>query len=71
VGQKQALECEDLNSKSLARAADQINDRYGEFTVVPAEMAIHQTRTGFNHQDYNSRKQLSHDIYYVRHDAYA
>ncbi len=28
-----------LDSKSLARAADLINDRYGEFTVVPAQMA--------------------------------
>ncbi len=28
-----------LDSKSLARAADEINDRYGEFTVVPAQMA--------------------------------
>jgi hypothetical protein len=28
-----------LDNKSLARAADEINDRYGEFTVVPAQMA--------------------------------
>jgi DNA polymerase-4 len=28
-----------LDTKSLARAADKINDRYGEFTVVPAKMA--------------------------------
>lgn len=28
-----------LDSKSLARASDVINDRYGEFTVVPAVMA--------------------------------
>jgi DNA polymerase-4 len=28
-----------LDSKSLAKAADQVNDRYGEFTVVPAIMA--------------------------------
>jgi DNA polymerase IV len=28
-----------LDTKSLARAADEINDRYGEFTVVPATMA--------------------------------
>ncbi len=28
-----------LDSKSLARAADKINDRYGEFTLVPAKMA--------------------------------
>ncbi|HET9174265.1 MAG TPA: hypothetical protein VFN56_03215 [Candidatus Saccharimonadales bacterium] len=28
-----------LDSRSLARAADHINDRYGEFTVVPARMA--------------------------------
>jgi len=28
-----------LDSRSLARAADMVNDRYGEFTVVPAVMA--------------------------------
>ncbi len=28
-----------LDSKSIARAADKINDAYGEFTVVPAIMA--------------------------------
>lgn len=28
-----------LDTKSLARASDTINDRYGEFTVVPAQMA--------------------------------
>lgn len=28
-----------LDSRSLARAADLVNDRYGEFTVVPAVMA--------------------------------
>lgn len=28
-----------LDTRSLARAADTINDRYGEFTVVPASMA--------------------------------
>lgn len=28
-----------LDTKSLARAADKISDRYGEFTVVPAQMA--------------------------------
>lgn len=28
-----------LDTKSLARASDAINDRYGEFTVVPAKMA--------------------------------
>lgn len=28
-----------LDTRSLARAADKINDRYGEFTVVPASMA--------------------------------
>jgi DNA polymerase-4 len=28
-----------LDTKSLAVAADEINDRYGEFTVVPASMA--------------------------------
>jgi len=28
-----------LDTKSLARASDIINDRYGEFTVVPASMA--------------------------------
>jgi DNA polymerase-4 len=28
-----------LDTKSLARAADKINDRYGEFTVAPAKMA--------------------------------
>lgn len=28
-----------LDSRSLARAADKINDRYGEFTLVPATMA--------------------------------
>lgn len=28
-----------MDTKSLARAADTINDRYGEFTVVPAKMA--------------------------------
>ena len=28
-----------LDSRPLARAADKINDRYGEFTVVPATMA--------------------------------
>lgn len=28
-----------LDSRSLARASDKINDRYGEFTVVPAKMA--------------------------------
>jgi DNA polymerase-4 len=28
-----------LDTRSLARAADKINDRYGEFTVVPARMA--------------------------------
>lgn len=28
-----------LDTKSLARAADKINDRYGEFTLIPAKMA--------------------------------
>lgn len=28
-----------LDTKSLARAADKINDRYGEYTLVPATMA--------------------------------
>jgi DNA polymerase-4 len=28
-----------LDTRSLARASDKINDRYGEFTVVPAKMA--------------------------------
>lgn len=28
-----------LDSKSLAKAADKINDRYGEFTLIPARMA--------------------------------
>jgi hypothetical protein len=28
-----------LDAKSLARASDEINNRYGEFTVVPATMA--------------------------------
>jgi len=28
-----------LDTKSLARAADAINDKYGEFTIVPATMA--------------------------------
>jgi DNA polymerase-4 len=28
-----------LDTKSLARAADAVNDKYGEFTVVPATMA--------------------------------
>jgi len=28
-----------LDTRSLARASDKINDRYGEFTVVPANMA--------------------------------
>lgn len=28
-----------MDTKSLARASDMINDRYGEFTVVPASMA--------------------------------
>lgn len=28
-----------LDTKSLARAADRINDRYGEFTLIPAKMA--------------------------------
>ncbi len=28
-----------LDTKSLARAADIVNDRYGEFTIVPASMA--------------------------------
>jgi DNA polymerase-4 len=28
-----------LDTKSLARASDKINDRYGEFSVVPAHMA--------------------------------
>jgi DNA polymerase-4 len=28
-----------LDTKSLARASDKINDRYGEFTIVPARMA--------------------------------
>lgn len=28
-----------LDTRSLARAADKINDKYGEFTVVPATMA--------------------------------
>jgi DNA polymerase-4 len=28
-----------LDTKSLARAADKVNDRYGEFTLVPAKMA--------------------------------
>lgn len=28
-----------LDTKSLARASDEINDRYGEFTVTPATMA--------------------------------
>jgi DNA polymerase-4 len=28
-----------LDTRSLARASDKLNDRYGEFTVVPAKMA--------------------------------
>ena len=28
-----------LDTHSLARASDKINDRYGEFTIVPASMA--------------------------------
>jgi DNA polymerase-4 len=28
-----------LDTRSLARAADMVNDRYGEFTIVPAIMA--------------------------------
>jgi DNA polymerase IV len=28
-----------LDTKSLARAADRVNDKYGEFTIVPATMA--------------------------------
>jgi hypothetical protein len=28
-----------MDSKSLARAADLINDKYGEFTLVPATTA--------------------------------
>ena len=28
-----------LDTKSLARASDELNDRYGEFTVIPAKMA--------------------------------
>jgi DNA polymerase-4 len=28
-----------LDTKSLARASDKINDRYGEFTLIPARMA--------------------------------
>jgi DNA polymerase IV len=28
-----------LDTKSLARAADKVNDKYGEFTVIPARMA--------------------------------
>jgi hypothetical protein len=28
-----------LDTRSLAEASDAINDRYGEFTVVPATMA--------------------------------
>lgn len=28
-----------LDTKSLARAADLLNDKYGEFTIVPATMA--------------------------------
>jgi DNA polymerase-4 len=28
-----------LDTKSLARASDKINDRYGEFTIAPAKMA--------------------------------
>jgi hypothetical protein len=28
-----------LNSRSLAKAADEVNDRFGEFTLVPAVMA--------------------------------
>ncbi|QQS18049.1 hypothetical protein IPL68_05385 [Candidatus Saccharibacteria bacterium] len=28
-----------LNTRSLARATDTLNDRYGEYTVVPATMA--------------------------------
>jgi DNA polymerase-4 len=28
-----------MDTKSLARASDKINDRYGEFTLVPATMA--------------------------------
>ena len=28
-----------LDKKSLAKAADNINDKYGEFTLVPATMA--------------------------------
>ena len=27
------------DTKSLARAADAVNDRYGEFTLIPAQMA--------------------------------
>jgi hypothetical protein len=33
-----------LDTRSLAEASDAINDRYGEFTVVPATMAnMHDT----------------------------
>jgi len=28
-----------IDTKALARAADEINDKYGEFTVMPAIMA--------------------------------
>jgi DNA polymerase-4 len=28
-----------LDTHSLARASDKVNDKYGEFTVVPATMA--------------------------------
>ena len=28
-----------LDTHSLARAADKVNDKYGEFTVIPATMA--------------------------------
>src|SRR5205085_11900045 len=28
-----------LDTRSLARASDKVNDRYGEFTLVPAKMA--------------------------------
>jgi hypothetical protein len=28
-----------LDTRSLAKAADMVNDRYGEFTLVPALMA--------------------------------
>jgi hypothetical protein len=28
-----------LDTRSLAKAADMVNDKYGEFTIVPALMA--------------------------------